>query len=185
MHQFTGVAPVGLQEKGLLVTTATLADRVIEDALAPAIHEIKLFIAGQRLRKPVVVRRHVGVAIDTYRIHEEWVLVEQLLLQWRNGLIGEVIKTGLELLRSGIRDWLVAIIEQILAGVPDAHRNRVQIEVDRRRAIEHALEQASPLDVVLIAGKGHEDYQEVDGQRLPYSDLQAATEAFKAREPLG
>ncbi len=78
-----------------------------------------------------------------------------------------------------------SIIEQILAGVPADRRSCVCVEVDRRRAIAQALERASPLDVLLIAGKGHEDYQEIGGQRLPFSDLQAATEAFKAREPLG
>jgi UDP-N-acetylmuramoyl-L-alanyl-D-glutamate--2,6-diaminopimelate ligase len=76
------------------------------------------------------------------------------------------------------------IIEQILAGVPADLRQRVTTQVDRRRAIEAALRSAAPADVVLIAGKGHEDYQEIGGLRLPFSDVATATEALKARESL-
>jgi UDP-N-acetylmuramoyl-L-alanyl-D-glutamate--2,6-diaminopimelate ligase len=46
----------------------------------------------------------------------------------------------------------------------------VVVEPDRALAIRRALVCAAPQDVVLIAGKGHEDYQEVAGQRLPFSD---------------
>jgi len=62
-----------------------------------------------------------------------------------------------------------AIISQILlglAGVPG-----VMVEPDRARAIAQALRAAAPADVVLVAGKGHEDYQEIKGQRLPFSDV--------------
>jgi UDP-N-acetylmuramoyl-L-alanyl-D-glutamate--2,6-diaminopimelate ligase len=61
------------------------------------------------------------------------------------------------------------IISQILLGLTGI-RNLV-VEPDRATAIAQALGQASPNDVVLVAGKGHEDYQEVKGQRLPFSDL--------------
>jgi UDP-N-acetylmuramoyl-L-alanyl-D-glutamate--2,6-diaminopimelate ligase len=44
-------------------------------------------------------------------------------------------------------------------------------EVDRREAILQAVRQALPGDVVLVAGKGHETYQEIGGQRLPHNDL--------------
>ena len=50
----------------------------------------------------------------------------------------------------------------------------VQVELDRRRAIGLALEAAGPGDLVLIAGKGHETYQEIGGRRLPHSDLEVA-----------
>jgi UDP-N-acetylmuramyl tripeptide synthase len=49
------------------------------------------------------------------------------------------------------------------------------------RAIERALEQAAPADVVLIAGKGHESYQEIAGKRLPFSDAAAARGALERR----
>lgn len=61
-----------------------------------------------------------------------------------------------------------AIIAAILTGIPEGME--VLIERDRRRAIELALRQAGPEDMVLIAGKGHEAYQEVQGQRYPFSD---------------
>ena len=51
------------------------------------------------------------------------------------------------------------------------HVNVVNRQPDRAQAIAQALAQAAAKDVLLIAGKGHEDYQEVAGQRLPFSDL--------------
>ncbi len=63
-----------------------------------------------------------------------------------------------------------AIISQILLGLTGvAH---VQVAPDRARAIAQTLAQASPADVVLLAGKGHEDYQEIAGERLPFSDIE-------------
>jgi UDP-N-acetylmuramoyl-L-alanyl-D-glutamate--2,6-diaminopimelate ligase len=48
--------------------------------------------------------------------------------------------------------------------------------VDRRDAIERALGLAAPGDLVLIAGKGHELYQEIGGRRLPFDDAATARE---------
>jgi UDP-N-acetylmuramoyl-L-alanyl-D-glutamate--2,6-diaminopimelate ligase len=69
-----------------------------------------------------------------------------------------------------------AIIEEILAGAgPD-----VAHEVDRRRAIARAIEQARPGDVVVIAGKGHEQGQEfADGLKLPFDDVTVAHEILR------
>jgi UDP-N-acetylmuramyl-tripeptide synthetase len=54
-------------------------------------------------------------------------------------------------------------------------------EPDRARAIEKIVAEAAGRDVVLIAGKGHEDYQEVAGRRLPFSDAAAARAAVARR----
>ncbi len=54
-------------------------------------------------------------------------------------------------------------------------------EVDRALAIKRVLREAQPSDVVLIAGKGHEEYQEVAGQRLPFSDVEIARSALLSR----
>jgi UDP-N-acetylmuramyl-tripeptide synthetase len=62
------------------------------------------------------------------------------------------------------------IVQQILLGLTGV--TGVTVEVDRALAIAHTLAQATPSDVVLLAGKGHEDYQEIGGERLPFSDLQ-------------
>ena len=51
-------------------------------------------------------------------------------------------------------------------------------ELDRARAIERAIFDAKPEDVVLIAGKGHESYQEIAGKRLPFSDQAVARAAL-------
>ena len=61
------------------------------------------------------------------------------------------------------------IISQILLGL--AGVKNLVVEPDRAQAIRHALARAAAGDVVLIAGKGHEDYQEINGQRLPFSDI--------------
>jgi UDP-N-acetylmuramoyl-L-alanyl-D-glutamate--2,6-diaminopimelate ligase len=54
---------------------------------------------------------------------------------------------------------------------------------DRRSAIARAIAIAAPQDVVLLAGKGHEDYQEVAGVRHPYSDVEQAEAALRLRGP--
>jgi UDP-N-acetylmuramoyl-L-alanyl-D-glutamate--2,6-diaminopimelate ligase len=68
-----------------------------------------------------------------------------------------------------------AIIEDIAAG---AHPN-YDIEADRSSAIFNALRSAAPDDVVLIAGKGHETYQEIGTQRLPFDDVQVARDGLR------
>ncbi|MNU37967.1 UDP-N-acetylmuramoyl-L-alanyl-D-glutamate--2,6-diaminopimelate ligase [compost metagenome] len=65
-----------------------------------------------------------------------------------------------------------AIVEQILAGVPESARADVQ--VDRARAILQTVWAASPEDVVLLAGKGHETYQDIGGEKLPFDDREWA-----------
>jgi UDP-N-acetylmuramoyl-L-alanyl-D-glutamate--2,6-diaminopimelate ligase len=53
--------------------------------------------------------------------------------------------------------------------------------VDRAEAIAWAMSRAQAADVVLVAGKGHEDYQDVQGLRLPFSDAQQLLAALQAR----
>jgi UDP-N-acetylmuramoyl-L-alanyl-D-glutamate--2,6-diaminopimelate ligase len=70
------------------------------------------------------------------------------------------------------------IVDEIMAGAgPDAER-----ETDRRRAIALAIERAAPGDVVVVAGKGHEQGQEFeDGRKEPFDDVAVAREALRAR----
>ncbi|VCU69551.1 UDP-N-acetylmuramoyl-tripeptide--D-alanyl-D-alanine ligase [Pigmentiphaga humi] len=71
-----------------------------------------------------------------------------------------------------------AIIEQILAGVPAGAR--VSVEPDRALAIAQTIAGAGPNDVVLLAGKGHEAYQEIGGVRQAFSDAEHAARALGA-----
>jgi UDP-N-acetylmuramoyl-L-alanyl-D-glutamate--2,6-diaminopimelate ligase len=64
----------------------------------------------------------------------------------------------------------------IAAGIPAGHPYR--IEHDRGRAIREAIIDAADADVVLIAGKGHEDYQEIRGERRAFSDVAHARAAL-------
>jgi UDP-N-acetylmuramoyl-L-alanyl-D-glutamate--2,6-diaminopimelate ligase len=68
------------------------------------------------------------------------------------------------------------IIDAILAG----SSGKPHVEPDRARAIFEAIGGAHQGDVVLIAGKGHEDYQEIAGDRLPFSDVAIARKALEA-----
>lgn len=69
----------------------------------------------------------------------------------------------------------------ILAAIRGGMQHEPQIEVDRALAIHATVTGAALVDVILLAGKGHEDYQEVAGQRLPFSDLLQAAAALEAR----
>jgi len=78
----------------------------------------------------------------------------------------------------------LAIIEQVRAGVPaEPVAGTFVVEPDRRRAIRWALAEARSGDVVVIAGKGHETYQEIAGRRLPFDDVVEARRALTARFP--
>ncbi len=79
-----------------------------------------------------------------------------------------------------------AIISQILLGV--SGNAALEVEPDRARAIASALAQAGVNDVLLIAGKGHEDYQEIAGQRRAFSDIgevRRALAIWRAPSPPG
>jgi UDP-N-acetylmuramoyl-L-alanyl-D-glutamate--2,6-diaminopimelate ligase len=72
-----------------------------------------------------------------------------------------------------------AIVAEIVAGL--ARPQDAIVERDRRRAIERAIGQAGPDDIVLVAGKGHESYQEVAGVKHAFDDTEAARSALEAR----
>ena len=67
------------------------------------------------------------------------------------------------------------IIEDIMDGMAANYH----VEADRAAAIDYALQHARAGDVVLIAGKGHEAYQEILGEKLPFSDIEVAARALE------
>ncbi|MFD2229282.1 UDP-N-acetylmuramoyl-L-alanyl-D-glutamate--2,6-diaminopimelate ligase [Alkalimarinus sediminis] len=71
-----------------------------------------------------------------------------------------------------------SIVADILTGFSDERRARVLH--DRRTAIETCISSAAEEDMVLVAGKGHEDYQEVAGQRLEFSDIAVVESCLKS-----
>ena len=75
-----------------------------------------------------------------------------------------------------------AIIHQILVSL--THQS-VSVQVDRALAIADAIAKAMPADVILLAGKGHENYQEVSGIRYPFEDPLHAQAALDLRLPAG
>jgi UDP-N-acetylmuramoyl-L-alanyl-D-glutamate--2,6-diaminopimelate ligase len=72
-----------------------------------------------------------------------------------------------------------AIISQVLLGL--THRDCVSVQSDRALAIAETIAAAAPQDVVLLAGKGHEDYQDVGGIKHPFDDREHARRALQAR----
>jgi UDP-N-acetylmuramoyl-L-alanyl-D-glutamate--2,6-diaminopimelate ligase len=75
-----------------------------------------------------------------------------------------------------------SIIEQIVAGMDRANpASTVQMLDDRAGAILSAIKHAAKPDVILLAGKGHEPYQEIKGKKLPFSDVDHAQLALSAR----
>jgi UDP-N-acetylmuramoyl-L-alanyl-D-glutamate--2,6-diaminopimelate ligase len=74
-----------------------------------------------------------------------------------------------------------AIIAEILTGVPSEARPRVEVEADRARAIEFAVSTAREGDIILIAGKGHEDYQIIGTEKRQFDDRREAEAALRQR----
>ena len=62
------------------------------------------------------------------------------------------------------------IIDEMIAGVSAAHKRKVLRITDRAEAIKTACMLAHEKDIILVAGKGHETYQEINGERLPFDD---------------
>ena len=75
------------------------------------------------------------------------------------------------------------IIEEILTGIENEseYQKRVSVYVDRREAIAKSLEIAEDGDIVLIAGKGHETYQEIHGVRYPFDDREIVKTCWKSK----
>jgi len=73
----------------------------------------------------------------------------------------------------------LAIIDEITSGIPDGAA--AIVEPDRAAAIERAIDAARPGDVVVVAGKGHETTQEIDGELMPFDDREVARAALARR----
>ncbi len=75
------------------------------------------------------------------------------------------------------------ILNQMLAGLQ--HASKAIVMTDRAQAIAHTVQHARAQDVVLVAGKGHENYQEISGVKHPFSDVQHARDALTQRSKGG
>ena len=96
------------------------------------------------------------------------------------GMISETHATNVYLTSDNPRsEDQMAIINDILTGIDDAER--VYVNPDRREAIFHAVNSAKQGDVVLIAGKGCEPYQEIGGTLHPFLDSDVGREALEVR----
>lgn len=71
------------------------------------------------------------------------------------------------------------IIEEILEGIPSHLLDKVESIIDRRKAIERAITSAYDNDILLLSGKGHETYQEINRVRRPFDDREVASELIE------
>lgn len=71
------------------------------------------------------------------------------------------------------------IIQEIEAGIEPQNTNKYLSITDRKQAIRTAIKMAAPKDIILIAGKGHENYQEINGKHFPFDDMKIAKELLK------
>ena len=74
-----------------------------------------------------------------------------------------------------------AAVEEGALAVPETQRGEVRVVADRAAAIAAAVEWAQPGDVVLIAGKGHETGQEIQGVKYPFDDREILAAAIDDR----
>jgi UDP-N-acetylmuramoyl-L-alanyl-D-glutamate--2,6-diaminopimelate ligase len=68
------------------------------------------------------------------------------------------------------------ILEAMEAGVSAEHTRKVLVIADRKQAIKTAVQMAKSNDMILVAGKGHETYQEINGERHPFDDFKLLSE---------
>lgn len=73
----------------------------------------------------------------------------------------------------------MVILEDMKAGVPGHQYKKVLVQPDRREAVRMAVSIAQPGDIIMLAGKGHETYQEVKGVKHPFDDKAILQETFK------
>ena len=73
-----------------------------------------------------------------------------------------------------------AILDEVLSGLTTVGRNSAVVQVDRRAAIERILTDAAPGDVVLIAGKGHENYQIIGDEKRHFDDTEEAIRVIES-----
>jgi UDP-N-acetylmuramoyl-L-alanyl-D-glutamate--2,6-diaminopimelate ligase len=64
------------------------------------------------------------------------------------------------------------IIKDMMEGLDTVQKKKILVITDRRQAIKTACRLANANDIVLVAGKGHEKYQEINGDKLPFDDLE-------------
>jgi UDP-N-acetylmuramoyl-L-alanyl-D-glutamate--2,6-diaminopimelate ligase len=73
------------------------------------------------------------------------------------------------------------ILEEMAAELTSAAKRKTMTISDRRKAIESAVALAGMNDIILIAGKGHEKYQEIKGVKYPFDDKAVLCEVFEKK----
>ncbi len=175
----------------LLVSKVSLTEAVEVIASIPPVTGRMQMIGGDHLPLVVVDYAHTPDALENVLLALKLQAKERLIClfgcggdrdQGKRPLMGEVanrLADAVVVTSDNPRtEGPAAIIQEILEGLDGEYA----VEEDRAKAIELAISNAMPGDVVLIAGKGHEEYQEVDGEKRFFSDLEQAQKALKHYE---
>ena len=164
---------IGADAKFTGVTTDTRALKAGElfVALAGPRHDGHLFLADAlgRGAAGALLSRPMTTPLPYVQVADTRVALGELASFWRGQFAIPIIAVTGSNGKTTVKEMIGAIMAEI-----------VTIE-DRREAIVHAIDLASAGDVVLVAGKGHEKYQEAGGRVMPFDDVAVAREALEAR----
>ena len=70
------------------------------------------------------------------------------------------------------------IINDMLFGIDPNNTKKISKIINRREAIKKGCSQLNSGDILLVVGKGHETYQEIKGEKIPFSDIKIVKESF-------
>jgi UDP-N-acetylmuramoyl-L-alanyl-D-glutamate--2,6-diaminopimelate ligase len=106
--------------------------------------------------------------------------VEEIEIRPKMGHIASALSTKVIFTSDNPRSEVPeTIIEDIEKGVEPQNFKKTMSIVDRKQAIKTACQLANPNDIILIAGKGHETYQEIKGERFDFDDFKTVKEFLK------
>ena len=160
-----GIPSASEQDKGLLGNPSVFVDYAhTDDALKNALSALKPFCKGSLC----VVFGCGGDRDRTKRPRMGWVAEK---------LADFVIVTS----DNPRTEKPEEIIDEIVAGFESPASEKITVEADRRKAIDFAIKTAARDDIVLIAGKGHEDYQIIGTQKYDFSDKLIAQQCLRKR----
>ena len=106
----------------------------------------------------------------------EWTELGKALLELKEDQVNRILEEKIEAGEDPLK-----IIEEIEKGAGEVRSQNYRVIPDRREAIKQAVALAGPHDIVLITGKGHEDYQIIGEERFPFDDREEARKALAQR----
>lgn len=114
MHDFSGIAPVRLQQEGENMIATSLADWIAKNPLGSIAENILGLISGQRLAEAIIVGRNIAASITSNGIRNLVTRRKNRFLYWRQDAVAEIVELGVELLWLGVRQRYVVLVKQVI-----------------------------------------------------------------------